>query len=258
MSEVQMVDEVIVEDDIVTLEQEEIVAPETQEVTAASPDDEAEAPIVDEKQKAINKLAFEKREQKRRADDLQRQLDELSKKQAVAVEVPKYPTEEDFDYDAVKYQTALADYQSKLVQSHVQKSLSNHREQEAKLREELTQREMQQRFNKKVEESKIPGYAEAVQTLPVFDPSVTSAIMQSDDGPKIAYYLSQHLDLADSIASSSPIVAAMKIGEISARISGANKTLKTSKTPDPLEPIKQGGAKIGKAESELIAGATFE
>ena len=241
---------------------ETVVEDNATEATAASPDVSGDQPKVievDEKQKALNKLAFEKREQKRRADALQIELDKINANPApVATKAPVMPKEADFDFDTDAYQSAVAKYNSEMVNIQVDERLSAQREQEKQVQANRSRQEVQTKFNKQVVESSIEGYAEAIGTLPNFDPFVLDAIMQSDNGVKIAYYLSQHLDQADVIAMSNHVQAAMKIGAISSQLANATKQTKTSAAPDPIEPINQGGAVVSDGVDPLIKGATFE
>ena len=74
--------------------------------------------------------------------------------------------------------------------------------------------------------------------------------MQSEKGPQIAHYLGKHLDVADVIATASPMVAAMKLGEISAQLSNTKPTKQPSAAPDPIEPVKAGG-KLNKNAEDM-------
>lgn len=252
----------------VIAETEDAIIEEGIQEVAASPEDTASSDTIDsgvetkvievsKEQQALNKIAFEKREEKRRADTAEARVKELEATQTKAVTEPAMPKESDFDFDDDKYQTALGKYNSDLVDYRVQKALGTQQQQAEKGVEAKTRQEIFTSFEKKVAESGIENFYEVTATLPTFEQPVLDAIMQNENGVKIAHYLSQHQDQADIIAGSNPVIAAMKIGEISQRISSATKTIKTSEAPDPIDPIKQGGAVAGEADDPLTAGATF-
>ncbi len=216
---------------------------------------------VDEKQKALNKLAFEKREEKRRADELQRQLDEIQAKpeqSAQATTKPVIPKESDFEFDTEKFSQAMSDYTVKLAQHTTQETLKQHAQSTSKNAEAARLNNLYSDFDKKVSESGIEDFYKATANLPEFDSSVRDAMMQSENAPQLVHYLSEHLDVADAIAGANPIVAAMKIGEISTRLSSAKNNNNISTAPDPIETLNQSGASTGAKDSPLIEGATFE
>ncbi len=236
---------------------------ETQATEASAPqtteDTSEKEHKTDGVQQRINKITADKYAEKRRADELQNKLDSMQANQhTVVTEAPVLPKEEDFDYDSGKYQAALAKYNSEMVDHRVDAKLKAQRDQEADNQKSQRRNEVQSKFNQQIAESNIDGYVEAIQTLPNFDQSVLDAVMQSENGVKVAYYLSQHLDQADAIASVDPVSAAMKIGEISAQLKAVQKQTKPSAAPDPVDPINQGGSSIGSGDDPLIAGASFE
>jgi len=256
-------------EDVTTSEDNEVVI-EGQETTnapedTATSDTEASSdtkPVeVDEKQKALNKLAFEKREEKRRADELQRQLNELQAKPEQSAQVttkPVMPKEADFEFDTEKYSQAMSDYTVKLAQYTTQETLKQHVQNTSKSAEEARLNSLYSDFDKKVSESGIKDFYKVTANLPEFDGAVRDAMMQSENAPQLVHYLSEHLDVADIIASSNPVVAAMKIGEISTRIANAKTTNNISTAPDPIETLNQSGASTAPKDSPLLDGCTFE
>ena len=91
--------------------------------------------------------------------------------------------------------------------------------------------------------------------MPSFSQDTLDAIMSSDKGAQIALALSERLDLADEIANSSPMVAAMKLGELSASLNSSKPTVRSSKAPSPIEPIQSGGSlnkDVGEMSMEEI------
>lgn len=195
----------------------------------------------DKIQKRINKITAEKYAEKRRADDLERKLNEASahtpQAQTQNVAEPKL---EDFDYDEAAYTAALIDFK---VSQKVKLEADNiqQRQQQAQATERAQQ--VSNDFNLKVATfiEKSPDYEQVVANVPQLPEQTLNAIMQHEKGPEMAYYLGKHLDVADSIANSDPITAAMTLGQISAQLDAKPKQVVTSAAPDPIVPVGSAG-----------------
>ena len=77
--------------------------------------------------------------------------------------------------------------------------------------------------------------------------AMSAAIMESDLGPQVAYYLAKHPDEAEKIASMGPSAAFRAIGRIESKIEGENLAKKQSSAPKPVSPV---GAKSGTASKD--------
>jgi hypothetical protein len=84
-------------------------------------------------------------------------------------------------------------------------------------------------------------YQETIALIPPLPKDTLQTLMQAENGPKLAYYLGKHLDVADEISRLPPTIAAMRLGEISVHLSNKNPTTKPSAAPDPINPINSGG-----------------
>jgi hypothetical protein len=189
-------------------------------------------------QTRINKITAEKYAEKRRADELEAEIQRLKNETPKPVESNGAPTLEQFDYDEAAFQSALIDYKVEQKARQIeetQKAAEQRRMAEAN----------QQRFNSKVAEFGAEDYQDVVGALPQLPGDVLDAIMGADDGPQLAYYLGKHLDVADQITQMSPMAAAMKLGAISAQIAAKPSTKQVSAAPDPITPIS-GGASTSK------------
>jgi prefoldin subunit 5 len=223
--------------------QEELLTETTGESAPLTADD---APEVDNTQKRINKITAEKYAEKRKAEDLQRRYDEL-----VATQKPaetKAPTLEEFDYDEEAFNAAS-------ISHHVREGMATeaHRLQKEGIatQQEAANQQRADSFNAQVAEVTLqhPDYQERIKTLPQFKQDTLDAIMSSNKGAEIALALSQDLDLAEEIANALPMVAAMKLGELSARLN-IKPQIKTSAAPSPIEPLSSGGS-LKKDYSEM-------
>lgn len=217
--------------------------PEGQAETATALVDENEGQFVsqddisEKTQKRINKITAEKYAEKRRAEEAEKALNEL-KAQAPSqpIQTGQEPKLEDFDYDETAHTAALIDYKVNQKAEQIQQAQQHQVQQQA-------QQARQNSFQEKVAafEEKATDYQEVVANIPQLPGETLDAVMQSDKGPELAYYLGKHLDVADEIASASPMVAAMKLGQISAQLTATTKTVNTSAAPEPIEPVGSGG-----------------
>ena len=222
---------------------------EGQAETAPAPVEENEGQFVNdisEKiQKRINKITAEKYAEKRRADEAERKLNE---QQAQAPQIQTQSNEpklEDFDYDEAAHTSALIDYRVNLKAEQIQ-------QQQQQAQSQAQVRQTADNFNTKVAAfaEKATDYEQIVANIPQLPEETLNAVMQSDKGPELAYYLGKHLDVADEIATASPMVAAMKLGQISAQLTATTKTVKQSAAPEPIDPVGSGGVSH-KNEEEM-------
>lgn len=220
-------------------EKAEVVTDDT--ATSETAKEESQETEITPEQKALNKLAFEKREEKRQRIAAQEELDKLKAQIPAQTEVKNEPRLEDYDYDDAAFQAALIDYKVGLKVSEGLKTVEQ-RQIEKKALE--SQQVTQQSFNAKVAEltKTVPNYAENVGNLPDFPSETLNTIMQMDNGPEVANYLGLHANIADEIAGISPIQAAVKLGQISTQLSTLKPEVKTSAAPEPIEPVSASGS----------------
>lgn len=198
-------------------------------------------------QKRINKVTADKYKEKERADKLELELKELKTRLEKKVEPPKKPAIEDFDYDDEAFQEALVDY--KLEVREQKRAADDAKNQQAKLEQEKVKSqeqralELQKSFAEKAKDviQVKPDFEETLQRVPTLDQGVLMAVLADERGPDIAYYLGKNLDIADGLSNMSPIEAAVEIGRLSVKLAQP-KQVKVSSAPEPIEPVKSGGA----------------
>ena len=218
-------------------------APVEQVDTPAEPQEEN---ISDRGQKRINKITADKYAEKRRADNAERELAELRAQAPAQPAISDKPLSlEDFDYDEGKLQAA------QIEQQVAQRFAAMQTQQQAAQAQEQQQARASA-FNAKAAEfaANVPDYQEAIGQIPELPQETLDAVMQSENGPALAYHLAKHLDVADEIANASPMAAAMRLGEISASLKATKPEIKTSAAPAPIEPITSGGS-ISKDVGEM-------
>lgn len=242
-----MNDAALVDDNMPPLDevsdQEEVLTETIEESAPLAVDDVSK---VDNTQKRINKITAEKHTERREKEDWKRRYTELEENQKPAV--TKAPTLEDYDYDEAAFNAASISYQ---VREGMASESQRLQKEGIATQQEAANQQRADSFNAQVAEVTLqhPDYQERIKTLPEFKQETLDAIMSSDKGAEIALALSEQLDLADEIANASPMVAAMKLGELSARLN-TKPQIKTSAAPSPIEPLSSGGS-LKKDYSEM-------
>jgi hypothetical protein len=97
----------------------------------------------------------------------------------------------------------------------------------------------------------MPDYAEVAENpnVPVSQP-MAIAITSSEHGPKIAYHLGQHPEVAERIAKMSPALQLMELGKLEAQIT-APKPVRTSKAPEPIRHQTGSGSPQTKSVEDM-------
>ena len=184
-------------------------------------------------QKRINKVTADKYAEKRRADDLQRKVDELETAKPVTVQGDA-PKLEDFDFDETAFNAAVIDHK---VNEAVNRQVATQQE-SAK---NASAQEAQNAFNERVAAFGKEDFSEVANGIPQLPRGVADALVNSDHGAELIYHLGTHLDQADKLSNMTPNQAIMELGRISANLS-AQPNIKLSAAPEPITPISSGGS----------------
>lgn len=228
----------------------------TQEGSAAEkPQDEPKKePTPEQAEKRRQERRFERRLEKERrqraearaeADLLRKQLAEIeqrSKPQSADGE----PKLEDFDYDPDKFSAALREYTHKKTSEtfeHKQRQDALHQAEQALLSS------WEEQVRKA--EDKYEDFESLVGELKP-DSALSIAIMESEIGGELAYYLVKHPDVADRItALKSPIAQVRELGRVEAGILQPSASPKTpSKAPPPIETLSPAPTVVTDVPSE--------
>jgi len=232
----------------------------TGESETPTEDTPKEEPKKDNKvQERINKITADKWSEKRRADELQRQLDSINAAvPAQTTEALVMPKEADFDFDTDKYNAKMAEYHAGVAAKAANEAIAKNNQLNQERAANQKADEIYNDFDRKVAASNIEDFYQKTANLPMFSDEVRNVMMGVDNAPELVHYLSEHLDVADGIAHLDATSAAVKIGQISASMANNISTNKISNTPEPIDTINQSGA-AAKDEWDGIGGeASFE
>lgn len=226
----------------------------------------------DEKQQAkVNQIVGEKvaktYEERRRADELERELSEIKKRvpEPTAPEIPPLPNVNDFYGDPEGYNRKLVERDAaiqKRAEFDAQQRYLQDQQQQQVQRAEFEKAQKQQ--------ASIQSYAENAKSFGIdagqmqkdaqtvlqvgITTELSDHIVSDPQGALITNYLAKNLVELDTIARMSPMSAAIYIAnEVKPKLKGVKKS---SSAPEPTKIVGGGGApeKVPSA----IAGAKFE
>jgi len=145
--------------------------------------------------------------------------------------------------DAIEYAEALAEWTAdKKMRERDQAELARRAQEE--------QSRMRQKFQERLETAKqeMPDYEEMIASSDVsVSQPVTDAIIESDVGPQILYYLAENPDFARGLAEKSITSQLRAIGRLEAKFEKSEPpskpapVAKKSNAPAPINPLKAGG-----------------
>lgn len=157
------------------------------------------------------------------------------------------PRLEDFDnFDA--YIAAKAEF---VADRKIQETLTEREKRQEAERAQTARQKTVEGWNKRVAaaEDELPDFHEVVASSDVrMTPPMAEAIMESDNGPKLAYYLATHPDEADKIAEMSPVAVVRALTRIEDKL--INQPAQVTKAPPPTTPVGVK-AKAEKDPSEM-------
>jgi hypothetical protein len=214
----------------------------------------------DKVQKRINKMHFEKMEEKRRADALETRLQQLEATNAQTIAPiadSEEPTlaqfkEEDYDYDESARNAA---YTSALVDHRLNKTLDTRdgqlAEQQRTFEQQRRQAEIADKYlNEAVEYStKHPAYMEDIQNLPVLPQDKLDLL--KGQGAKMVHYLSKNPEMANQFANSDFGSAAVQLGQLSAQLNNAKPPTQISSAPAPVDTVSGTAGSLAKPIEEM-------
>jgi hypothetical protein len=200
-------------------------------------------------QERLNEVTRHRRDAERRADSLERELQQY--RQQPAQHQPQSndaPTLEAFNYDMPAWSHAMTEHVTQKVLSQSQQ----HAQQQEQQR---YQQQIAQSFDDKAKQyaATNPGFEDRLEQLSrtvQFSPYVVEAVGSSDHGPAIVDYLAKHLDEADSISRLPPHIAALQLGRIEAKVT-AQKAKPVTNAPNPAPTLGGGSANPTKNENQM-------
>jgi hypothetical protein len=248
----------------------DLTSPDDVSPTASDSEDNHDKKVefTPEQQKVVNdiaaKKAFEAREAKRRAEELEKRIAELEANKPVE-QVPDIPALPDPYDDNYEEQLRLRD--EALMAKARFDAQAQLQEQQLQAQEQERQRLEMQQLNQSVEDysarakklgisdSELQQAGDLVTQYGIND-QITLHILEDEQGPLITSYLSKNPQAMDAINGLPPIKAALYI-ESTIKPEAAKLGQKTTSAPEPVETIQPGGIDANE-QYQFSKGATFE
>lgn len=243
---------------------------EEAEQEAESTDDDAEGKATEEDAKPKKKGGFQRRIDKlnQRMSAAQQEAEywralalkngaaepakseQPAKSEAKTTQEVGKPNPESFDTHA-EYVEALTDW--KLEQREAKSKEEARKHELMSKQEQLVSSYMEK---SKAFAEKVEDFQEALESVDdiVASPAVQSLILESENGPELAYELAKNRKEFERINSLSPLAAAREMGKIEARLAKAAtaeekkpEPKKITKAPQPIAPVGSKGGKASKS-----------
>lgn len=204
------------------------------------PEDKPEEPPIPKGvQKRIDRAVRQKYEAEARAKMLEERVAAMEtqryqqpQQKAVDNTEPKIENYDNFD----TYVAAKAEW---IASRKIEETLTERERKQQEQRSNYERQQVQATWAKRVTEAtaEMPDFEEVIASseVPMTEP-MQSAIMESDIGPKLAYWLANNPSEASKIAGMSPISAIRALGRIEERLQ-TQPAKKPTSAPEPIKPV---------------------
>lgn len=237
-------------------------APPESEKTQTEPNKEGEAKPKKTASERIQELAAKRNEAEAKAEAAERKAAELEAR-IQALQAQAKPLEEDARPVRSAYATdddyidAVADWKAK-------RAIAERERAQAQARAEAEQAEIASQWSKRQEQvmKDLPDYADVIGKSEISVPNhIHQAILESEQGPQIAYYLALHPDEAKKLALMKPVAGIKRIAALErdlAEIEAEEQTpekeeaapqVKKSKAPPPIDTVRSVPSSTGSSTS---------
>lgn len=149
---------------------------------------------------------------------------------------PTAPKLEQFD-NLDDYVAAKAEW---VAEQKLAKAFAEREAKEQQRAEQGRRGQLEQTWHQKVNQfrTEAPDFDEVIGSADVqLNETMANALMESDLGPKVAYYLARHPDEAEDMQYMTPQQVYRAVGKIEARLENESLVKKQSGAPKPVSPV---------------------
>ena len=232
-----------------------------QEVKTETPPAETPPPkpalTVEELQKKFDRDAAMQRRRYER--DLQTEREQrIRLEERLAQQSPPKPSDDgmptiDKFHNFEDYITAKAEY---IAAKKIESTLSEREQRQATEKAEAAQQRTVEGWLKRVADAGIDDFHDVVSNSDVpMTGTMQQAIMESENGPKLAYHLATHPEEAEKIAGMTPIGAVRALTLIEDRLAKSGLEAKTTNAPPPVRPA--GSSATAKKDPGKMTDAEY-
>ena len=248
--------EVAVEPVVEPTPEEKVETPPVEETPPTEPLLPAETPeqIQEKKHKSaqrrIDALTREKHDALREAEYWKGKVSGVETPPAREVQPFGKPTPESFT-TVEEYVDALTDWKLQTRDAEVA-------EVNARTQREQTYNKTVSDFQPQLEKARVKyeDYDEVVNQ-PIFTPAVSTALLDSEYGAEIAYYLGTHLTEATRLNGLPPLRMLREMGKMEVRFASTTQPKHVSAAPSPITPVK-GFSPVKKDVMKMSAQEYYE
>lgn len=228
--------------------------------TDDKPEGGEQKPAKKSPQERIVELAHKRKEAEAKAANAEKRNAELEA-QLQALKAQAAPIEQKPRPQRASY-ASEDDYTDALTDWKADQRIAERERQQAEARQNAEQQEVAQQWDKRQQQAiaAIPDYADVIgKSEVIVPPYVHQALLESEKGPEIAYFLALHPEEAKRLNAMKPLAAIKRIAALESDLADeddakpepkAVELPKKSKAPEPINPVKNVGASNpGKAES---------
>lgn len=200
-------------------------------------------------QERINKITAQKYEEQRRADGLQRELEELRAQKPAAksepsISAPSLP-EDPFDEDAMKaYHAGMLEYTNKAAENAAKTTFENQQQEQLNSQAQAAQQKTIQSFADNAIKDGVDldklRVAEQTVVNAGIKPEVGAYIISDPNGGKLVEYLASNPEELGKVVSMDPVSAGIHIAT-QIKPKALSSTPNVSNAPTPVPEIKGGG-----------------
>lgn len=187
-------------------------------------------------QERISEITRQRREAEAKAAELEARLKQY---ESANPQTEDEPTLADFDYNEAEYVKALRAYNQKQSTLAARQARAEEFKEEVERLKQQTQKATVETFQARSQDfaAEHADYYQTIQS-PGFQQSQATiqAVLNSDNGPALAYHLAKNPDLNDNINRMSPVQALMELGRIEAKLTQPVAP-KTTSSPPPVKPV---------------------
>lgn len=234
------------------------VEPETSaETPAEAPQQSKKKPLIEE----LVRTRHERNEARTEAEVLRAELAELREQMQTA---QAQPAPKELDPKPVRSQfVSDDDYMEALSDWKVDQKLQERQQEEVQARANAAQEALAQNWEKRLKAAKaeLTDFDDVVGKSEIDLPNhIYVAVVESDIGPQLAYYLAQNPDEARLLKGMSPTAALRMLGKLEDRLAEKESPKKdepkpvvpeTSKAPPPIDPLKDASTPVEKPTSQM-------
>lgn len=210
--------------------------PDVDTTGQAKPNDDEEHRVPKGVQKRIDRLTREKYQLQARLEVLERSQQAPQQQQQAQQAQPSQAPKLDQFNSVEEYLDALADHKASQKFDHLAKEREA---KESQTRQQQEAAKLYESYTKQTEQARqaYEDFDDVVQDPDLsISQAMAEAIMRSNNGADVAYYLGKNPDQAARIASLDPFSAAVEIGRIAATVVRPQPR-KTSSAPPPIQPV---------------------